>query len=96
MEITHLPQTTDMIFIESLSRDTITRLMQQVTGLCDTLQPYGLVDYEIGLWEEQIVRVFTACLDVLQSPRYYPVCEKSGTSSTLRKECFLFGEEVVL
>lgn len=40
--------------------------MDKLIQLCDQIEKYGLVDYELGIWEEQIVGVFTQCLDLLQ------------------------------
>lgn len=27
----------------------------ELINICDQLEPYGLVDYEIGVWEEEIL-----------------------------------------
>ncbi|EXJ80492.1 hypothetical protein A1O1_08637 [Capronia coronata CBS 617.96] len=48
-----------------LSVDIITSLMDDLVGMCDQLEQYGLVDYEMGIWEEQITHIFTVCLDLL-------------------------------
>jgi len=29
------------------------------------MEGYGLVDYELGVWEEQIVDIFIKCLNLL-------------------------------
>lgn len=42
-------------------RDLIDKLIQY----CDVIEKHGLVDYEMGIWEEQIVDVFIKCLDLL-------------------------------
>ena len=38
-----------------ISRDYLERMGNELTGLCDAVEKYGLVDYEIGVWEEQII-----------------------------------------
>lgn len=38
-----------------LSQDTIEKLGNEVVRLCDGLERHGLVDYQYGVWEEQIV-----------------------------------------
>jgi hypothetical protein len=48
-----------------LSADTIRSLMDDLVGMCDQLDQYGLVDFEMGIWEEQITHVFIVCLDLL-------------------------------
>ncbi|KAK5094906.1 hypothetical protein LTR70_003779 [Exophiala xenobiotica] len=48
-----------------LSAAKIQDLVDQLIQLCDQIEKYGLVDYEMGIWEEQIVAVFTQCLDIL-------------------------------
>jgi hypothetical protein len=48
-----------------LSAGAITSLMDELVALCDELEPYGLVDFEMGIWEEQITHIFTACLQLL-------------------------------
>ena len=50
---------------DMLSVGGIKMLMEDLVGMCDKLQPYGLVDFEMGLWEEQIIQVFIECLDLL-------------------------------
>ncbi|KIW71580.1 hypothetical protein PV04_03727 [Phialophora macrospora] len=48
-----------------LSAGSITSLMDELVALCDELEPYGLVDFEMGIWEEQIIHIFTSCLQLL-------------------------------
>ena len=48
-----------------LSADAIQDLVNKLIGLCDQLEKYGLVDYEMGIWEEQIIDALTQCLDLL-------------------------------
>ncbi|KIV91055.1 hypothetical protein PV10_05640 [Exophiala mesophila] len=48
-----------------LSAEAITNLANELIGLCDQLEQYGLVDFEMGIWEEQIIHILTLCLDLL-------------------------------
>jgi hypothetical protein len=49
-----------------LSAETIKRLIDDLIALGDQLENYGLVDYELGIAEEQIVHIFMICQDLLQ------------------------------
>jgi len=49
-----------------LTAETLTRLMDELVTLCDQVEQYGLVDYEMGIAEEQIIHIFIVCLDLLQ------------------------------
>ena len=52
--------------IDVLSPETIRRLVDDLVAKCDQLEGYGLVEYEMGIAEEQICHIFTVCLDLLQ------------------------------
>ncbi|KAI9782020.1 MAG: hypothetical protein M1816_002129 [Peltula sp. TS41687] len=45
-------------FLEKMGRDLV--------RLCDGMERHGLVDYEMGVWEEEIVSVLEDCLDLLE------------------------------
>lgn len=64
-EITEEALRTTRLPADILSSDTITHLVDELVNLCDQLEQYGLVDFELGIWEEQITHVFTVCLDLL-------------------------------
>ncbi|RMD43518.1 hypothetical protein DV735_g1624, partial [Chaetothyriales sp. CBS 134920] len=53
-----------------LSAGTIHRMVDELLSLCDQLEQYGLVDYEMGVAEEEITHIFTLCLDLLQRPEF--------------------------
>lgn len=48
-----------------LTSTAIRHLIDKLVSWCDQIEKYGLVDYEMGIWEEQIVDVFIQCLDLL-------------------------------
>ncbi|EXJ71910.1 uncharacterized protein A1O5_04411 [Cladophialophora psammophila CBS 110553] len=51
--------------VDVLSAEAVTSLVEELVSMCDQLEQYGLVDFEMGIWEEQIVRIFSVCLDLL-------------------------------
>lgn len=48
-----------------LTGKNIQGLIDKLIQLCDAIEKHGLVDYEMGIWEEQIVDIFIRCLDLL-------------------------------
>ncbi|KAJ5600321.1 hypothetical protein N7450_001388 [Penicillium hetheringtonii] len=58
----HPPTHTSLI-----SRDQLDAMGKDLIHLCDQLEPHGLVDYQLGIWEEEILSVLTQCLDVIES-----------------------------
>ncbi|KAI1617501.1 hypothetical protein EDD36DRAFT_3265 [Exophiala viscosa] len=64
-EITEEALRTTRLPADILSSDNIVNVVDELIGLCDQVEQYGLVDFEIGIWEEQITHIFTVCLDLL-------------------------------
>lgn len=62
-----------------LSAAAITSLIDHLVQQCDQLEKYGLVDYEMGIWEEQITSIFIQCLDLL------PPRDSGGSDSGIRE-----------
>jgi hypothetical protein len=48
-----------------LSAVTIQAMVDELIRLCDSIEQHGLVDYDRGVWEEEITNVFSQCLDLL-------------------------------
>ena len=48
-----------------LSSENMTDLVDELISFCNHLEQYGLVDFEMGIWEEQIIHIFSVCLDLL-------------------------------
>ncbi|KAH7176391.1 hypothetical protein EDB81DRAFT_751758 [Dactylonectria macrodidyma] len=46
-----------------MCRATISHMGNELVRLCDILQKDGLVDYEYGIWEEEIMEELILCLD---------------------------------
>ncbi|KAK2811722.1 hypothetical protein FQN49_008432 [Arthroderma sp. PD_2] len=61
---------------ELLSEDTLQKLGRELVRLCDKMEQYGLVDYQMGVWEEEILCVLGQCLDLLEGH------DDPGTSSS--------------
>lgn len=69
--------------------DRIKTLMDGSVGMCDQVAPYALINFQMGIWEEQIIHGSTECLHLLDSSIseeiyciLYPV--GAGGRSTLR------------
>ncbi|KAL1641835.1 hypothetical protein SLS58_005877 [Diplodia intermedia] len=39
---------------------------KELVGLCDSMEKHGLVDYQMGVWEEEIVAILTKTLDTME------------------------------
>ncbi|GES62861.1 37S ribosomal protein S9, mitochondrial [Aspergillus terreus] len=50
-----------------LSVDVMENLGKELIQLCDRIEQHGLVDYEMGVWEEEILSVLSQCLDLMES-----------------------------
>ncbi|KAL4872032.1 hypothetical protein BDV12DRAFT_5446 [Aspergillus spectabilis] len=50
-----------------LSIDVMDTLGKELIRLCDQMEQYGLVDYEMGIWEEEILSALGQCLDLIES-----------------------------
>ncbi|KAL4801368.1 hypothetical protein BDV18DRAFT_85570 [Aspergillus unguis] len=50
-----------------LSVEAMENLGKQLISLGDQLEQHGLVDYEMGIWEEEILSVLTQCLDLIEN-----------------------------
>lgn len=44
---------------------TLEGMINELIRLDGFIEPYGLVDYDQGVWEEEIVDVFLECIDLL-------------------------------
>ncbi|KIV99721.1 uncharacterized protein PV09_08651 [Verruconis gallopava] len=39
---------------------------KELVELCDLMEKHGLVDYQMGVWEEDIISLLNSCLDLLE------------------------------
>ncbi|KAL8945342.1 MAG: hypothetical protein Q9211_000112 [Gyalolechia sp. 1 TL-2023] len=56
------PSTAPDILPEAFLKEMGDALIQQ----CDGIEKFGLVDYQMGVWEEEIMSILTQCLDLLE------------------------------
>lgn len=59
-----------------LREEALQHLGSELIKLCDSMERHGLVDYQMGVWEEEILDSIQECLDLLE--RHY------GPSTTPR------------
>ncbi|KAL4899677.1 hypothetical protein BDW74DRAFT_188955 [Aspergillus multicolor] len=53
---------TSMLNVEAMDS-----LGKQLIQLCDQMEQHGLVDYQMGIWEEEILSALGQCLDFIES-----------------------------
>ncbi|KAF1947481.1 hypothetical protein EJ02DRAFT_91207 [Clathrospora elynae] len=46
--------------------DSLEKMGTQLVKNCDSMEKHGLVDYQMGVWEEEIVAMLTSCMDLLE------------------------------
>ncbi|KAI1823365.1 hypothetical protein F4861DRAFT_540119 [Xylaria intraflava] len=47
-----------------ISKEELKHMGDELVRLCDRIERYGLVDYEYGVWEENILDILGQCLDL--------------------------------
>ncbi|KAI9890862.1 MAG: hypothetical protein M1814_003501 [Vezdaea aestivalis] len=52
--------------VNLIPEDFLEKLGQELVRLCDGMERHGLVDYQMGVWEEQILDLLTECITLLQ------------------------------
>ena len=50
-----------------LTADQLHKMVEDLLKLTDTVEQHGLVDYEMGVAEEEIVDIFIKCLNLYPS-----------------------------
>ncbi|KAI9850684.1 MAG: hypothetical protein M1838_005248 [Thelocarpon superellum] len=50
-----------------IQEDFLERMGSNLVRLCDNMERHGLVDYQMGVWEEEIISILQECLDLLES-----------------------------
>ncbi|RSL90549.1 hypothetical protein CEP52_014574, partial [Fusarium oligoseptatum] len=50
-----------------MSKAMIKKMGNELIRLCDGIERHGLVDYQYGVWEEQITAVLEDCLDLYEA-----------------------------
>ncbi|MCJ1302318.1 hypothetical protein MMC08_005121 [Hypocenomyce scalaris] len=62
-----------------LQEDFLERMGRELVRLCDIMERHGLVDYQMGVWEEEIIHVLTECLDLLEGDDGDPPVTEAST-----------------
>ena len=52
---------------DMLTADQLHTMVEDLLKLTDTVEQHGLIDYEMGVAEEEIVDIFIKCLDLYPS-----------------------------
>ncbi|KAK3366028.1 hypothetical protein B0T24DRAFT_652004 [Lasiosphaeria ovina] len=47
-----------------IAQDELVKMGKELVRLCDGIERHGLVDYQYGVWEEQIIAILEECLDL--------------------------------
>ncbi|KAK3370165.1 hypothetical protein B0H63DRAFT_309494 [Podospora didyma] len=47
-----------------ITQDGLEKMGKELVRLCDGIERHGLVDYQYGVWEEQIIAILEECLDI--------------------------------
>ncbi|SPQ21250.1 0acf0048-c05d-4f22-aeb0-f0b24d211cd6 [Thermothielavioides terrestris] len=55
-----------------IPREGLEKMGKELVKLCDGIERHGLVDYQYGVWEEQIVDILEQCLDLYEPPSASP------------------------
>ncbi|KAK9860052.1 hypothetical protein MYU51_010277 [Penicillium brevicompactum] len=60
--------------VSLIRRDRMETMGTGLIQLCDQLEQHGLVDYQMGIWEEEILSVLGQCLDLMDgSPELHHI-----------------------
>ncbi|KLU84928.1 hypothetical protein MAPG_03962 [Magnaporthiopsis poae ATCC 64411] len=60
-----------------VSREGLEKMAKELLRLCDQVERHGLVDYQYGVWEEQIIAALEECSDL-----YASADESNGAATT--------------
>lgn len=60
-----------------INKDGLEKMAKELLRLCDQIERHGLVDYQYGVWEEQIIAILEECADLYGSGD-----ESNGASAT--------------
>ncbi|EDN04567.1 predicted protein [Histoplasma mississippiense (nom. inval.)] len=65
-----------------LTEETLNKMGRELVRLCDRMEQHGLVDYQMGVWEEEILSVLGQCLDLLEGNENTPAAGSSSRTTT--------------
>jgi enamine deaminase RidA (YjgF/YER057c/UK114 family) len=52
---------------------------------CDSMEKHGLVDYQMGVWEEEIIAMLTSCLELWEQAGATPSAQRAGSATSRRR-----------
>ncbi|KAH0537845.1 hypothetical protein FGG08_005458 [Glutinoglossum americanum] len=50
-----------------IPEESLERMGRELIRLCDSMERHGLVDYQMGVWEEEIIGILQECLELLEN-----------------------------
>ncbi|PSN74888.1 hypothetical protein BS50DRAFT_26305 [Corynespora cassiicola Philippines] len=65
--------------------DFLEKMGNQLVKNCDNMEKHGLVDYQMGVWEEEIVAMLTSCLDLLEEVGAGSSAQRPTASASRRR-----------
>ncbi|KAF1976177.1 hypothetical protein BU23DRAFT_456613 [Bimuria novae-zelandiae CBS 107.79] len=65
--------------------DFIEKMGSKLIKNCDNMEKHGLVDYQMGVWEEEITAMLMKCLDQLERLGAVPSAQRPMASSSRRR-----------
>ncbi|KAL4877709.1 hypothetical protein BJY04DRAFT_125745 [Aspergillus karnatakaensis] len=65
-----------------LSIEEMDTLGKALIRLCDQMEPHGLVDYEMGIWEDEILSALGQCLDLFENRSEHTRTRPAASSHT--------------
>ncbi|KAL3457807.1 hypothetical protein BJX64DRAFT_292753 [Aspergillus heterothallicus] len=65
-----------------LTIDAMEALGRELIRFCDQMEQHGLVDYQMGIWEEEILSALGQCLDLIESRPELGRSRAAATSHT--------------
>ncbi|KAF2729463.1 hypothetical protein EJ04DRAFT_66864 [Polyplosphaeria fusca] len=65
-----------------IEADFLEKMGTQLIKNCDNIEKHGLVDYQMGVWEEEILAMLTTCLDQWEAAGVAPSSQRSLPSAS--------------
>ncbi|KAF1994536.1 hypothetical protein P154DRAFT_447313 [Amniculicola lignicola CBS 123094] len=67
--------------------ELLEKMGNDIIKYCDQIEKHGLVDYQMGVWEEEIIAMLSQCLDLLEEAGVGPsaAAQRIPSASTSRR-----------
>ncbi|CAP73867.1 uncharacterized protein PODANS_2_12220 [Podospora anserina S mat+] len=66
-------------------QEELEKMAKELIKYCDNIERHGLVDYQYGVWEEQIIEILGECVDLYESANASGSSGGEGSSSSRRR-----------